>query len=212
MRAFGTRAARALHALAAAAAGPQPGLNLYWTFDHVVADGRALVVSDESGNGNHGILGDLPSVSELVTFSTKDAPALPTVPRLLRAGAPAFGSGVVDVWVPVGASSVRVNLTALDDGGGGGALEFNITSLPALGTLSLVDGGAALASVPAVVPAAGAAFAVRVVYTPGVGFAAAGGDSFTCVRAHTHDIVHFSCGPRHSTYAYALPSGRVHSA
>jgi hypothetical protein len=151
---------------------------LYWTFDRVAADGGSTVF-DESGHGNHGTLGDMPSVSEFITFSTNDAAARPTTPRLLRASAPSVvGGGVVDVWVPVGAQQVTVNLTALDDEGSG-ALTFHVESLPAHGVLSWVAGGA-VGALPATVVDAGAdpRGPHRIVFAPGAGFAAAGSDSF----------------------------------
>ena len=158
------------------------GLALQWSFN--LAAGTPCTYSgisrtcevDLSGSGNDGLLGALPTVENQLQYSTGLKSTEPVSPEALLSTAPLIGGGdVIAMLTPRG--NVTIELKSYDSDGDD--LTTIVVGTPKLGTLSLVDSGAAV-GMGGVVMDPSRTTSKRIVYTSfTVGGLSAACDNFT---------------------------------
>jgi hypothetical protein len=144
---------------------------LYWRFDDV----DSTLAHDSSGHLLHGLVGQMDTPRNELTFSTDRPSQRPAAPTQLPSTAPFVGTGPVVSVIVHGANTLVLPSTDAD----GDALTTTLGLAPTAGMLTPIGGEAAI-NRGGVITDTARSDSHRVVYTPSA-FATWEGDNFTYI-------------------------------
>ena len=111
-------------------------LNLYWRFDTPggVADASHMIETDLSASGNHGLVGSLPTIDNVMKYVTDRGTVVPDAPVYMASSAPVVGGG--EVVFPCACSGGNAGATTIAlpaEDPDGDSIAINIASVPSFG-------------------------------------------------------------------------------